>query len=123
MGETGTGWMVLMVVFQVGLTGIGGIGVLLLKKALNGYDERLKMLEERGREGEISSVVADGKIKERLARDYVRREECRAIHAESRETQTRLFAKIEDLQMGQGKIEGELKGLSAEIRNGGRHAN
>jgi hypothetical protein len=119
MGETGTGWMVLMVVFQVGLTGIGGLGVLLLKKALNGYDERLKLLEERGHQGEIQSVVADGKIKESLARGYVPRTECHARHAENRETQTRIFVKIEELQVGQGKIEGELKVLSGLVRNGG----
>jgi hypothetical protein len=122
MGETGTGWMVLMVVFQFALAGVGSIGVLLLKKVLNGYGERLKTLEDRGHEGEISSVVADGKIKEELARGYVPRTECHARHAENRETQTRIFVKIEELQVGQGRIEGEVKGLAVLLRNGGSHA-
>jgi hypothetical protein len=121
MTETGSGWSVMMLVFQVLLTIVGGIGVLLLKKVLNGFGERLTTLENRGHKGAISSIVADGQIKEHLARDYVRREECRANHAEGRETQTRLFGKIEELQRGQAKIEGELRALAGFVRNGGRH--
>lgn len=121
MNETGTGWTVLMVVFQVGLTGIGGIGLLLLKKALNGYDCRIKSLEKQTREGAIQSVVVDGQIKEALAGGYVSRSECRMTHAAEREDKIRLFGKLESLERGQGRIEGEMKGLSAAIRNGGRH--
>ena len=122
MGETGTGWMVLMVVFQVGLTGIGSVGVLLLRKALNGYDCRIKSLEKQTREGAVQSVVADGRIKEVLAGGYVPRDECRVRHAQEREDKIRLFGKLETIERGQGRIEGEMKGLSAAFRNGGDHA-
>jgi len=121
MGETGTGWAVMMLVFQVILTGVGGLGILLLKKVLNGFGDRLKTLEERGHKGEIESVVADGEIKESLARRYVPRDECHSRHSAEREDKIRLFGKLEALERGQGRIEGEMKGLSAAIRNGGRH--
>lgn len=114
-------WDVLKIVIQVLL--VAGVGVVghFLRKTLNGINERLTVLEERERQGQIGSILADGKIRESVLRDHVGRNECTGRHAELRDTTVRLFAKVEDLQRGQARQEAKLDAVADLVRNGGKH--
>lgn len=83
-------------------------------ETLRGHAARLDDLDERLAAATQDSMVYDSQIRERLGKDYVPRDDCRQMRAEDRETRTRLFAKIEVVQLTLGRIEGRLQGAARE---------
>jgi len=107
-----------LVVNALLVVGLGGVAHF-LRKTLNHFNERIARNEEHSRTAQIDSVVADGRIKENLARGYVPRDECRQARTEIRDTTTRIFTKIEDLQQGQSRAEGKIDTLTALVKENG----
>lgn len=106
-------WDVLKIALQILLVaGIGAVGHF-LKKSLNGINERLAGLERLEREGAIGAAASEGRLREKLAAGYVSRDACTVCHDETRETQTRLFTKVESLQQGQARMEGKVDAMVA----------
>jgi hypothetical protein len=91
------------------------LGSFFLRRLVNQFDLRVGRLEQRSTEEEVSGRVGDEKLKTLVARDVVSKAEYQAYREEGREDRTRIFSKIETLQVGQGKVEGKLEGLSAAI--------
>jgi len=116
-------WSIVVALVQMLVTLVLGVLGYLLKRQIDQNDEkidrmdrRLERLEDRGQEAATGSIVADGKIREGLAKEYVSQAACARCHDETRETTTRIFAKVEDLQKGQARIEGEMAGLTAAVK-------
>jgi hypothetical protein len=93
---------------------LGAVGYL-LKRQIDQNDRKLEALCRRmgqieTKAGDIdkASLVADSLIRERLAVTYVSKDTCAMHGTETRETTTRLFGKVEDLQKGQSKLSGQM---------------
>ena len=108
---TDAAWDVTKLVLQLVLMGGLGIVSYLLKKSLDGISARLSNLESLEREGAISAATAEGRLRVKLAADYVSRDACNVCHDDARQTTTRLFAKIETLQQGQARMEGQVDAM------------
>jgi len=106
-------WDLAKIVLQILLVaGLGAVAYF-LKKSLNGICERLASLERLEREGAIDAAAKEGRLREKLAAEYVSRDTCNICHDETRQTTTRIFAKIENLQAGQARLEGMVLSMSS----------
>lgn len=72
------------------------------------HERRIATLETGLPDARLESAVHDGKIREILGREFTPRAECATFRAELRDSEIRLFGKLEEVQRAQAEGGGEM---------------
>jgi hypothetical protein len=113
---------VVMLIVQIATPAALGLVAWMGKRLVAQNDRKIELLcrrldgiEEQGRTTDKTSVVSDQIIRTELARHYVDKQDHTACRAASRETEVRVFEKIEALKTQVGEVTGEMRGLRTAI--------